>query len=158
MPQNMGVASSIPMQTWDPMLTRFMQRDYNAHVDSAAIAAAHHGGMFVEDPALTAMGIGGMGMGGMGAISGLDTSRTPTLQLPGKFARASDPSAWASFASLSDFPPLLRRKYEPKEQIGRCSNCNLSTVFLSLRCLYLAVLASFFFSVLLFPLHIPTSD
>lgn len=128
MPQQMGVASSLPMQPWDPMLTSYMQRDYNTHVGPPTIGAAHHGGMFGEDLGLAGMSMAGMGgMGNMSAIAGMDTSRHGALQLPGKFSRASDAAEWVSYGMV-DFPAALKRKYEPKEQIGRHNNCMLPTV------------------------------
>lgn len=90
------------MQQWDPMLGGYMQNGYNAQVGPSAMASQ----MYVEDPTV------------------LD-HRPCNLRLSNKFPVGAAAAAvdleggsWPAYSAMLDFPAALKRKYDPKEQIG----------------------------------------
>ena len=99
----MGAAQHGPMNgmhNWDPTLAGYMQTDYNMHDPGMMASQLYGGNPNVHPPA--------------------------GLRLSGKFqaAAAAGTDSWTPYGGLMDFPAVLHRKYEPKEQIGRYGNVN----------------------------------
>lgn len=93
----MGAAQHGPMNgmhNWDPTLAGYMQPDYNMHDPGMMASQLYGGNPNVHPPA--------------------------GLRLSGKFqaAAAAGTDSWTPYGGLMDFPAVLHRKYEPKEQIG----------------------------------------